>query len=1158
MAETVVDILGKGFKYDERIEVEFIQTQLDYGTTAAFAGGAKWGPINTPTNIKASDGKKFSSYFGTPLDSTDSADSAGLASVYYLKKASNLWYSRVSDGTDIKSKKILTIAPTAAILEGNSEKKNTYITIFGAGDVWIDHLGNKNMSSGFDWTNDNETFSLTVPSLNSGAAQTITLDTTVSSAATAVAEINTSLAAAGDDASVDVEAYAVGNYVGIRIKAVPTNATATSLTLAATTPEAGNALKTLGWIAGAYTNTTAENDKVKITFDATTYVGGPVYNGTLTGSAQATTASTDTAIDSEGAGDLVAIYQNPTAISNLSGNYTAGTDIIIMNLDIAVINYRVPSGSLFTKFYEASTSDLRVTGGVGSNLLTAMAETVYHQIAVTVGVTTEEVYLYTHASTDAAEVVDVTHEADVAGSLNNKYYWLFTSGVSHYVWYNVNSAGTDPDPTPPAWAPSTTNGLEVAIATDAIDTAVNSATEIIVGGDGAFSASTSGTAVGTFTHAVAGSVFDAIDGNTTWAAGNWSISTRGATHVKAAETFDDLAVVLQLETRHAFLDNDIMVSVIADGGGNCDIRWSSETTSPVALAAGASDDLIAELDTVSTVTSVAVSTGDHFEKHSYAEKWMQAADAEIFNNISGYTATDVVAIRQVSAEQYLDFSSNTRGSGSKVEIVRDAKLFPSVTDTTPITSVGTNTLINDALTEINADFVSNTVLASMYFAGDDEVSIATTGTGSGMSVTADTVAGSVWSDFDVTVDSAQTGSDADTNGTFEAVYTGSEGDTITIEKATLSGNPLLNITFRNELIGTFYNYSYTVADSDYIGTLMANDTSVQDVVTFTAEGAVSVVPDFADGSFSLSGGADGISGASDAMYALSLEAYKNMDLYDIDLIAVPGNISETVSDKLVEICNYRKDCFGFSDPPDNKTVDEVIDWHNAADNDRLDQLDSKYIATYYPWLLIKTFNTDSPQEWHAPSVRVIGSIAGGDVIDGSKVHAPAGPIRTKLTDIESIRNFMRDEDKTKLYADSFLNNINPISYTTNHGYFIDGQKSSQKVLDALNRIKTVRTSLHIKKEIYRLAPSYFWQPSSPTIWASFQTELRKIMDFLVLKQAIEPDYVAACDSSTNTDAVTAASGMLAKLEWSPIKSVERLKVISVIKDKQVVVTIDVE
>jgi hypothetical protein len=66
------------------------------------------------------------------------------------------------------------------------------------------------------------------------------------------------------------------------------------------------------------------------------------------------------------------------------------------------------------------------------------------------------------------EVSRVDTVADVAGSLNSKYFFVYSTTTTYYVWYNVSGGGVDP-------APGGT-GVQVAISTGATANAVRDAT----------------------------------------------------------------------------------------------------------------------------------------------------------------------------------------------------------------------------------------------------------------------------------------------------------------------------------------------------------------------------------------------------------------------------------------------------------------------------------------------------------------------------------------------------------------------------------------------------------------------------------------------------------------------------------------------------------
>lgn len=69
----------------------------------------------------------------------------------------------------------------------------------------------------------------------------------------------------------------------------------------------------------------------------------------------------------------------------------------------------------------------------------------------------------------------VSAQSDVAGSLNNKYFFIYEgrSDRKFHVWYNVNGAGVDP-------APSNSTGIEIAINTNDAASIVAYATELVL------------------------------------------------------------------------------------------------------------------------------------------------------------------------------------------------------------------------------------------------------------------------------------------------------------------------------------------------------------------------------------------------------------------------------------------------------------------------------------------------------------------------------------------------------------------------------------------------------------------------------------------------------------------------------------------------------
>ncbi|NQT70759.1 MAG: flagellar hook protein FlgE [Desulfobacteraceae bacterium] len=113
-----------------------------------------------------------------------------------------------------------------------------------------------------------------------------------------------------------------------------------------------------------------------------------------------------------------------------------------------------------------------------------------------------------------AETTTVACVADVAGSLNNKYFEFSTYGVNaddYYVWLNVNAAGVDP-------APAGKTPIEVALATGATANAVATAVQLAVTAETDVTATVLTNTV-TITNDIDGDVTRTAEGGSTAATG---------------------------------------------------------------------------------------------------------------------------------------------------------------------------------------------------------------------------------------------------------------------------------------------------------------------------------------------------------------------------------------------------------------------------------------------------------------------------------------------------------------------------------------------------------------------------------------------------------------------------------------------------------------
>lgn len=118
---------------------------------------------------------------------------------------------------------------------------------------------------------------------------------------------------------------------------------------------------------------------------------------------------------------------------------------------------------------------------------------------------------------DSAEITPITCVADVADSLDGKYFVLYEPAGSVAFWIDTDDSGT----TIPAGASAASRAVEITtIATNDADTVVAGKVATAINADGGFSAPAPGAAIVTVTNAVTGVVGDAQAGDSGFSIGS--------------------------------------------------------------------------------------------------------------------------------------------------------------------------------------------------------------------------------------------------------------------------------------------------------------------------------------------------------------------------------------------------------------------------------------------------------------------------------------------------------------------------------------------------------------------------------------------------------------------------------------------------------------
>ena len=536
------------------------------------------------------------------------------------------------------------------------------------------------------------------------------------------------------------------------------------------------------------------------------------------------------------------------------------------------------------------------------------------------------------------------------------------------------------------------------------------------------------------------------------------------------------------------------------------------------------------------------------------------------------------------------------GANAKIEITNnDFGIISGIDSGLDVSRSQLINLINNKFRSLSSPALGSTLgliyddytFASVNSTNNIVLTAPTTGTTSKITIT------SLNTLFGFTLNQANTGVNNKIIGSFRSKRRGTEGNLIRLVFSNTSSatEPRCDVYFRSTLVASIIGYNFTTGDINSLGEIFKASSILASILEYnhgktyesfdedddslstgSSIAGITTSDVIGDGEYILIGGTNGdtnIDVLNDVIP--QIKKMSNEDIYDFDIIAAPGYSEQSVQKALIEdICEYRKDCFSILDMPDfgNPTtaIDNAINWTNGKYISRTEKLDSIYGAVYFPWIKIRklSYNTDmttnSDLTDSSPVSRVMGMISRCDYVAGNKFSAPAGITRGNLDGVEGLKQTLSAEERDRIYADVYDNCINPIMYTLSNGFFVNGQKTSLRKnargnLTALSRINVMRVGLFIKKEVSRIVPFFFHEPNDSRSQKDFVAILTNILSGLVNRRAIEDNYTVICDESTNPPEVTNNNGLIAQIEFTPIKTIERIKLIANVKEKKSTVTI---
>jgi len=270
-----------------------------------------------------------------------------------------------------------------------------------------------------------------------------------------------------------------------------------------------------------------------------------------------------------------------------------------------------------------------------------------------------------------------------------------------------------------------------------------------------------------------------------------------------------------------------------------------------------------------------------------------------------------------------------------------------------------------------------------------------------------------------------------------------------------------------------------------------------------------------------------------------LQNFRRVELYDINLMCVPGISTASVIQEMITILDERNDCLGIIDPPFGLTPQEVVNWHNGSGSYTgfHSAFTTNRAALYYPW--VKQHDPYTKRDlFLPPSAIVPGVIAYSDSV-GEAWYAPAGITRGKVPNALSPEYVVTKGDVDFFYGPGNGNAVNPIMQFTVDGVVVYGQRTLQRFPSALDRINVRRLLFFIEKSLAKATRRMNFEQNDPILWAQVRNLIEPFMENLKGRRAVE-DYRVKCDQDTNTPHHRNNNEVVVKLYVVPTKSAEKL------------------
>ena len=265
--------------------------------------------------------------------------------------------------------------------------------------------------------------------------------------------------------------------------------------------------------------------------------------------------------------------------------------------------------------------------------------------------------------------------------------------------------------------------------------------------------------------------------------------------------------------------------------------------------------------------------------------------------------------------------------------------------------------------------------------------------------------------------------------------------------------------------------------------------------------------------------------------SLALDFLADAETIDVNLLfAYPdANGAKVITDKLITICNTRKDCMAFVSPPIEDSVGtstpaaDVKAWVDTLASTSYASADSGAVYVYDKY--------NDTYRWLGAAGLCAGLCANTDNV-ADAWFSPAGTTRGQLFGVAKLAYNPKKADRDTLYKAR----VNPLVSFPGQGTMMFGDKTLLSKPSAFDRINVRRLFIVLEKAISVAAKGQLFEFNDEFTRAQFRNLLEPFLRDVKGRRGVT-DFRVVCDTTNNTGQVIDANRFVADIFIKPSRSI---------------------